>query len=608
MTFQPAPGLIINIQKKNYKLAEHPTVPGIPYGQEGRRAVVYQLTKEDDEKFALKVFKDKFRAPGMVSIAELLEPYATLPGLQACDRIVLTASKHRELLNQIPELTYAVLMPWVEGPTWQELLLSDENYSPERALSLTKSFAEILVRLEENRLAHCDLSGANLIIQPGDLPGLVDLEEMSGPGFLKPKEIPAGSSGYAHKTAPQGLWSDEADRFAGAVLLVEMLCWFDPVVREAAWGESYFSPRDMQNENEKLDLLQKSLETHYGIRILDLFNQAWRSDSLRGCPTFAEWAVALPEKIKEYQPKDQTHPLTGENYPDDKDALSYYLDGQSAADRGEYEKSHSLYQKAITIAGPELSRDIEQQMKLLEDKIKGEEEPLEQPEPTTEENRAEEYPVRFCPACGLIINKAQEICPHCGEMGIFEQKEIKKPTRKRWRIWLWGGIITAAIAGVLMGLFILITGDMILQPLSALNNPIEANTWTRQSVQTTSTPRPRSTSTPAQTPNSIVYPTSNLKCIKWSKITRTYLGREICIYGVVRKVVLDDYFALEFGSSWNDFKLLDVNNVYWPDVKAGDCIMVKGEIRDNVQYIYLSPFSQESATDLYIIDQSECNK
>ncbi|MCJ7626312.1 MAG: zinc ribbon domain-containing protein [Anaerolineaceae bacterium] len=131
-------------------------------------------------------------------------------------------------------------------------------------------------------------------------------------------------------------------------------------------------------------------------------------------------------------------------------------------------------------------------------------------------------------------------------------------------------------------------------------------TATPRILRTTSTPQPRSTSSSAQTTDSLIYPNSSLKCIKWSKVTRNYLGREICIYGVIRKVVMEEYYALEFGPSWDDFKLLDVNNYYWPDVKAGDCIMVKGVVRDNVSYIFLNPFVNGHPTDLYEIDDEKC--
>ncbi|NQS92534.1 MAG: hypothetical protein HQ574_09010 [Chloroflexi bacterium] len=131
-----------------------------------------------------------------------METHTNIQGLYACERTALTASRHGELLTKFPDLTYTVLMPWVDGPTWQGILLSEEEFSPKRALSLASNFAEILVGLEEKRLAHCDLSGPNLIIRPGDQPGQVDLEEMYGPGFLKPKDLTAGSPGYAHKSAP----------------------------------------------------------------------------------------------------------------------------------------------------------------------------------------------------------------------------------------------------------------------------------------------------------------------------------------------------------------------------------------------------------------------
>ena len=396
MTFQPTPGLVLNIQNKVYKIAEHPTAPGVPYGQEGRRAVVYQLIAEAGEKFALKVFKDRFRVPGMVGVAERLEQYANINGLQVCERVILTASRHRDLLTQYPELTYAVLMPWVEGSTWQEILISQELFSPTRSLSLAKSFAEMLVNLEEISLAHCDLSGANLIIQTEDQPALVDLEEMYNPDFTKPESLPAGSPGYAHKTAPKGLWNARSDRFAGTVLLIEMLCWHDHNVREAAWGESYFSPRDMQNENQRLDVLRQSLETYYGKRILDLFYQVWLSDSLRDCPTFAEWAVALPEKGNVVQ----TEPTIKETKPNEME------DPQ------------------------ELSGEIEKQIKTLEERTR------EEQLPSKTSKKEERYPARDCPDCGKKIPKGQEICPYCEGRKDLEPKPQEKLQKRKWGIWI----------------------------------------------------------------------------------------------------------------------------------------------------------------------------
>src|SRR5215210_1849723 len=54
--FHPAVDDKLSINGVVYSIAEHPAARGIPYGQEGRQAVVYQLVA-GDERRALKVFK-----------------------------------------------------------------------------------------------------------------------------------------------------------------------------------------------------------------------------------------------------------------------------------------------------------------------------------------------------------------------------------------------------------------------------------------------------------------------------------------------------------------------------------------------------------------------
>jgi WD40 repeat protein len=123
---------------------------------------------------------------------------------------------------------------------------------------------------------------------------LVDLEGLYAPGMTRPQELSSGSAGYAHRQARGGLWGPEADRFAGAVLLAEMLGWCDPQVVQAAWGESYFAPQEMQQDTPRYRTLVETLERGWGSNVARLFERAWRSDSLLDCPTFGEWMVALP--------------------------------------------------------------------------------------------------------------------------------------------------------------------------------------------------------------------------------------------------------------------------------------------------------------------------
>jgi len=169
MPFQPKVNQELTIDAITYHIAEHPVAPGIPYGQEGRAATVYKLVARDDEPQALKVFKPRHRLPALVGQAAKIALLADLPGLQVCRRTVLSARRHRELLRRYPDLTYAVLMPWVEGPTWMQVLGEKRALSPEQSLSLARTLVEILATMEEHGLAHCDLSGSNLML-PALLP------------------------------------------------------------------------------------------------------------------------------------------------------------------------------------------------------------------------------------------------------------------------------------------------------------------------------------------------------------------------------------------------------------------------------------------------------
>lgn len=302
MAFQPSVGQQLSIDNAIYHFTVHPSAPGMPYGQQGRKATVFQLAS-GSERRALKVFTPRFREPRLVGIADRLAKYAALAGLTVCRRSVLTARRHGGLLREHPDLTYAVLMPWIEGPSWTEVMLSRRSLTPGQSLELARGLAEILVGLEEQGLAHGDLSGGNVLLpalaeratgHPTPVE-LVDVEEMYGSEMERPTDLPGGSLGYAHRGTPSGLWGPEADRFSGSILLAEMLGWCDADVRAGAWGEGYFEPQWMQMDGKAYDLLVKSLENRWGGRLATLLERAWRSDVLRDCATFSEWLVALPD-------------------------------------------------------------------------------------------------------------------------------------------------------------------------------------------------------------------------------------------------------------------------------------------------------------------------
>ncbi len=301
MPFRPSINAVINIDGVDYRFTEHPAARGMPYGQAGRRATVYQLQDRQGQYHALKVFTQAFRTPLLEQNAYRLKSFAHLPGLQVCSRSVINNQNSPTLLQQYADLEYDVLMPWVDGQTWQEIMLSRQNLTPQQSLALANSLVAILAFMEHNGIAHCDLSGPNVLIH-GLAPfstaeritvALVDVEDLYAASLQQPAKLPGGSAGYGHKTASQGLWSANADRFAGAILLAEMLAWCDNRIRQVAVGEQYFGLTELQNNCDRYRVLLTGIKENWGERISSLLEQAWYSQTLNYCPVFDEWRQAL---------------------------------------------------------------------------------------------------------------------------------------------------------------------------------------------------------------------------------------------------------------------------------------------------------------------------
>lgn len=239
----------------------------------------------------------------MVYQSEHMESYSELPGLQVCKRDVLTPERNGALIGKHPDLLYAVLMPWVQGQTWFDVISDQRQLTAEESLKLARALAGTGSAMEQRGLAHCDMSAPNVMIpffseveNLGKMSAveLVDVEQMYGSKMDRPDALLAGSPGYAaHRTVHSGLWSSYADRFAGAVIIAEMLSWSDPVIVEKAWGESYFDQHEMQTVSERYYAMRESLEKRWGSKLSDLFIRAWESHDLSSCPTFGEWYVAL---------------------------------------------------------------------------------------------------------------------------------------------------------------------------------------------------------------------------------------------------------------------------------------------------------------------------
>ncbi|MED2974746.1 tetratricopeptide repeat protein [Fictibacillus sp. B-59209] len=312
MSFQPEVRESIRLFKRRYTFPKHPAVQGIdiPYGQEGRQGTVYQI-KEDNtgNKAALKVFRERFKNKNQVNLSEQLKNYSSFYGLSACLRSVIEEGEHARLIGQYDDLEYSLIMPWIDGPTWADILMEEQTLSKETCLRISCMLAFLLKELEEAGIAHCDLSSSNVILpflQENARPifaaiELIDIEELYAPELSEPKALPGGSPGYAANYVKDGFWSKDADRFAGAVLLAEMASWHqEEVCSLKADDFSYFDTDEMQKETERYKKLLDALQETLGEQAAKLFKQAWKSNSLEDCPTFSEWFELFPEHVRNF--------------------------------------------------------------------------------------------------------------------------------------------------------------------------------------------------------------------------------------------------------------------------------------------------------------------
>lgn len=298
MFFRPVPKQTIYIQNKSYAFESNPSAPTYVYGQEGRHGIVYHLTSDDNTKFAFKVFHYAYRGDWVEIISTSLRKYCHLPGMRAADRQILSQKNAFDLLNKYPELEFSVLMPWIKGYTCLEIFLSHKPLSKLQSISLALQLAKTLTSLEKNGLAHSDISASNVIVNLESFEvDLTGIESFYMDHIAPPPMLPLGSHSYVNpKFQTESQWCSTGDRFAGAMLISELLTWYNEEIRLAAYGESYFSPHEIGEPNDKKHLLISKLKMINSF-FVSLFDQAWNARSYDECPKLELWHEYLAEVI-----------------------------------------------------------------------------------------------------------------------------------------------------------------------------------------------------------------------------------------------------------------------------------------------------------------------
>jgi hypothetical protein len=298
--FQPTLSTRLLIHSNPYEFLPHPILPGEIQRIVRDRATIYQLRRHPDGTlWALKVSNPGYRDPLIAQKVEHFQQFRNLPGLRVANRICLTRAMFPELIGTYPSLENAVLMPWIQGPTWAGFMddaTMSATYSMSQALELALTLAYTLWSLESNRLTHTDISGDNVIVINPKRVEFIDIDGLYIYGTPPPAQPSRGWRGYQHPNLDQrGHCRPEGDRYAGAILLTEMLTWWKPLVRALTEGESLFQ-LGMREQPEllkqRLKVVRSTLREIHPI-LRQLFIRAWSSNDLVECPDAPTWVMAL---------------------------------------------------------------------------------------------------------------------------------------------------------------------------------------------------------------------------------------------------------------------------------------------------------------------------
>lgn len=309
ITLKPLEELRINGKTFVVQPDPNPDMSHHPYVEWGGSGQVVQLSLAKTEEFhALKVFNNPDNS--LINNTKKLEKnnVQSLPGLAAANRVVIDpkAETYSALLKKYPYLEYSVLMPWIGGYTWFEILGDKNgdkkilNFSQKTSLYYAWQLAYVLGTLEKKKYAHCDICSNNIIL---DLrtPSvqLIDIEDMYMPGGKKKEDFIGGQNGYAHPNRPLGhQWVQESDRFGGGLLISEILTWHDPEIREASDTESFYLNSELCKKTKKYKLMRGVLERNGGLELANLFDKVWNSNGLEDCPKLSEWESQLHSLVQ----------------------------------------------------------------------------------------------------------------------------------------------------------------------------------------------------------------------------------------------------------------------------------------------------------------------
>lgn len=294
--FDPLPNETLDLGQRTYVIRPHPRAPTTTFAATGRRATVYNLLGPGDTKWALKVFKRKFQVPSLMDSAKLVGRFRHLPGMTAAQRTVI-GPKFKAVIN-CRDLLYSTLMPWIEGTTWYDMLLTASKhpgpqYDLRTSLGICGTFLKVMEGLEQAGVTHTDIAPGNVSVNLATFDvQLLDLEDIYSAGIPEPEVKNTGSPGYCH---PSGIatWCTEGDRYATAVMAAEMLLLACPDTDGPSGDSGVFAgDRNTTSGTLRFNATFPYLQS-VGPDFAELFRSAWMSKTLKDCPLASQLSSAI---------------------------------------------------------------------------------------------------------------------------------------------------------------------------------------------------------------------------------------------------------------------------------------------------------------------------
>jgi hypothetical protein len=306
MNFTPDTTLTIRNQHYTFVMNDRNT---IDQDESGGRAVIYQILNTTDNTIhALKVFKDGFRESYNSKNFTFFQTALTdIPGFEwVPQRLLINPNDDKALLDQHPYLENAIVMPWFALPKLDEIRGFIKKKKLTNIASKSKQFASLfayaLAELENRGIAHGDIATSNVFFDwVNDRLVIIDIEDMFHKSLIRPSHLEnavGGTPNYRFSTQFTS-WQPSADRFAGAIMISEILTLADDKCIQAAARETYFNADDIANREwgdpvSRYPIMSEALDD-INAKASEYLKTCWnaKATEIDKLPKLSEWRDAL---------------------------------------------------------------------------------------------------------------------------------------------------------------------------------------------------------------------------------------------------------------------------------------------------------------------------